>query len=215
MARAASDRLAPFPRSARMPMPKNVPIIDTMLGVPSGEQKRSYDFMRPLLRDEESLRSFEFPVQYMFKDFPKVSKQEDYIRYTLALMDKYGIEKAHDRRVARRPDANSNVRREGAPRSLHRLVRRRPEPWHGGRARHRAPARGVRHQVRRRRSRAATSRRSRSTTSASTRSTRSASSSTSPIFCCVGVPGPRIPMEPQHVEQRRRGLLVLPGAASS
>ena len=30
----------------------------------------------------------------MFKDFPKVTKQEDYIGYTLQLMDKFGIEKA-------------------------------------------------------------------------------------------------------------------------
>ncbi len=66
-----------------------------MLGIPSDEQTRSYDFMRPLLRDRESLESFAFPVEYMFKDFPKVSKQEDYIGYTLALMDKFGIERAH------------------------------------------------------------------------------------------------------------------------
>ena len=31
----------------------------------------------------------------MFKDFPKVERQEDYITFTLELMDKYGIEKAH------------------------------------------------------------------------------------------------------------------------
>ncbi len=60
-----------------MPMPTNVPIIDTMLGVPSADQKSTYDFMRPPLRDAETLKSFDFPVQYMFKDFPKVEKQED------------------------------------------------------------------------------------------------------------------------------------------
>ena len=65
-----------------------------MLGIPSDEQTKVYDFMRPLFRDKESLQSFDFPVQYMFKDFPKVTKQEDYIGYTLSLMDKYGIEKA-------------------------------------------------------------------------------------------------------------------------
>ena len=65
-----------------------------MLGIPSDEQTKVYDFMRPLFRDKESLQSFDFPVQYMFKDFPKVTKQEDYIAYTLSLMDKYGIEKA-------------------------------------------------------------------------------------------------------------------------
>jgi hypothetical protein len=77
-----------------MTLPSGIGIIDLMLGIPSDEQTKTYDFMRPLFRDKESLQSFDFPVQYMFKDFPKVSKQEDYIGYTLQLMDKYGIEKA-------------------------------------------------------------------------------------------------------------------------
>jgi len=77
-----------------MAMPSGIAIVDLMLGIPSDEQTKVYDFMRPLFRDKESLQSFDFPVQYMFKDFPKVTKQEDYIGYTLSLMDKYGIEKA-------------------------------------------------------------------------------------------------------------------------
>jgi uncharacterized protein len=77
-----------------MPMPSGIGIVDLMLGIPSGDEKRVYDFMRPLFRDAESLKEFDFPVQYMFKDFPKVTKQEDYIGYTLQLMDKFGIEKA-------------------------------------------------------------------------------------------------------------------------
>jgi len=77
-----------------MTLPGGIGIIDLMLGIPSDEQTKTYDFMRPLFRDKESRQSFDFPVQYMFKDFPKVTKQEDYIGYTLQLMDKYGIEKA-------------------------------------------------------------------------------------------------------------------------
>jgi predicted TIM-barrel fold metal-dependent hydrolase len=75
-------------------MPSDVPIIDLMLGIPSGDERRTYDFMRPLFRDAESLKGFDFPVEYMFKDFPKVEKQEDYIGYTLELMDRFSIEKA-------------------------------------------------------------------------------------------------------------------------
>jgi len=82
-------------RGLTMGMPSGIGIIDLMRGIPSDEQTKSYDFMRPLFRDKERLQSFDFPVQYMFKDFPKVSRQEDYIGYTLALLDKYGIEKAH------------------------------------------------------------------------------------------------------------------------
>ena len=77
-----------------MSMPKGIGIIDLMLGIPSPNAKINYDFMRPLFRDKESLSSFEFPVEYMFKDVPKLEKQDDYIRFSLDQMDQYGIEKA-------------------------------------------------------------------------------------------------------------------------
>jgi predicted TIM-barrel fold metal-dependent hydrolase len=77
-----------------MAMPRDLGIIDLMLGIPSPEPKPSYDFMRPLLRDAESLRSFEFPVEYIFKDVPKAGTQADYIKYTLEQMDAHGIERA-------------------------------------------------------------------------------------------------------------------------
>ncbi len=90
-----------------MPMPGDIPIIDLMLGIPQPRQKGSYDFMRPLLRDRESLEQFDFPPQYMFKDFPKVPEQSDYVRYTLDLMDRFNIEKAligirHDTEISLR-----------------------------------------------------------------------------------------------------------------
>ncbi len=77
-----------------MGMPDGIGIIDLMMGIPSPSAKIDYDFMRPLFRDAESLSSFEFPVEYMFKDVPKLEKQDDYIRFTLEQMDQYGIEKA-------------------------------------------------------------------------------------------------------------------------
>ena len=77
-----------------MPMPRDVGVIDLMLGIPSPAPKRQYDFMRPLFRDRESRESFDFPVEYMFKDVPKTGTHDDYIRYTLEQMDRFGIEKA-------------------------------------------------------------------------------------------------------------------------
>ena len=65
-----------------------------MLGIPSDDAKRSYDFMRPLFRDPDSLKSFEFPVEYMFKDVPTFSNLHDHIKYTLKEMDKHHIERA-------------------------------------------------------------------------------------------------------------------------
>jgi len=77
-----------------MAMPTDVPIIDLMMGIPSPDPKPNYDFMRPLFRDAESLKSFEFPVEYMFKDVPKSATRADYVKYTLEQMDRFGIERA-------------------------------------------------------------------------------------------------------------------------
>ena len=77
-----------------MPMPTDIPIIDLMLGLPSEEAKRTYDFMRPLFKDKPSLESFDFPVEYMFKDVPTFSKLGDRITYTLEQMDAFNIERA-------------------------------------------------------------------------------------------------------------------------
>jgi len=77
-----------------VPMPTDIPVIDLMLGIPSEEAKRSYDFMRPLFRDAESLKSFDFPVEYMFKDVPTFSSIGDRIKFTLEKMDEFNIERA-------------------------------------------------------------------------------------------------------------------------
>jgi predicted TIM-barrel fold metal-dependent hydrolase len=77
-----------------MGMPTDIGVIDLMLGIPNEDPSPAYDFMRPLFRDRESLQSFEFPVEYMFKDVPKTGRKEDYISYTLEEMDRYGIERA-------------------------------------------------------------------------------------------------------------------------
>ena len=77
-----------------MAMPKGIGVIETMIGIPSPHQPRNYDFMRPLFRDQESISQFDFPVEYMFKDVPKTGTHDDYIKYTLEQMDRFGIEKA-------------------------------------------------------------------------------------------------------------------------
>ena len=77
-----------------MGMPQDVRVIDLMMGIPNRDPKPSYDFMRPLFRDRESLEAFDFPVEYMFKDVPQAGTRDDYIAYTLSEMDKYGIERA-------------------------------------------------------------------------------------------------------------------------
>lgn len=77
-----------------MPMPSGVRAIDLMLQIPTDDQKRRYEFLRPLLMDEESREQFDFPAQYMFKNIPTTRKSSDHVGITLDEMDKWGVERA-------------------------------------------------------------------------------------------------------------------------
>ena len=58
-----------------MTMPTDIGIVDLGIGFPYTsieEKKATYDFFRPLLKDAQSVKEFEFPAQYMFKDVPDV-----------------------------------------------------------------------------------------------------------------------------------------------
>jgi len=77
-----------------MPMPTDVKAIDLMLNIPGDDNSSWYEFMKPLFLDSESREQFKMPAQYMFKHIPDIEKQDDYIAYTVAQMDRWGIEKA-------------------------------------------------------------------------------------------------------------------------
>ena len=77
-----------------MAMPRDVGIIDLMLGIPGPDGRRRTEFLLPLLRDRESLESFEHPAEYLFKDLPRIGGGDDAIKVTLEQMDRYGIERA-------------------------------------------------------------------------------------------------------------------------
>ena len=65
-----------------------------MLGIPEpGNKERWYDFLKPNLRDEGS-KDMKFPAQYMFKEVPEDPTSSDVIAYTLDQMDIHGIDKA-------------------------------------------------------------------------------------------------------------------------
>ncbi len=73
-------------------MPAAIGVIDLMIGFPSANPRRTYEFMQPLLHDRES-GQMEFPAQYMFKDVPNhLDEGEDPVQVTLAEMDRFGIE---------------------------------------------------------------------------------------------------------------------------
>ena len=76
-----------------MPMPSDIGIIDCMISFPSSDFSQ-YEFIRKQLKDPESRDSFDFPVEYMFKNVPKeLYGTENPIDVTLHEMDRFGIEK--------------------------------------------------------------------------------------------------------------------------
>ncbi|WP_101756971.1 amidohydrolase family protein [Oceanicoccus sp. KOV_DT_Chl] len=77
-----------------MVMPTDIKVIDLMLNVPGDDNSQWYEFMKPLLMDEQSRQMFKMPAQYMFKDIPDTGKKADYIAYTVEQMDKHNIQLA-------------------------------------------------------------------------------------------------------------------------
>ena len=78
-----------------MGFPKDIGIIDCMLGIPEAEDRSDwFTAFRPLIKDAETLQQFSMPAQYMFKDVPQTGHADDYVKWTVEQMDKHGIAKA-------------------------------------------------------------------------------------------------------------------------
>jgi uncharacterized protein len=78
-----------------MAMPTDVGIVDTMIGFPHKDMKEVYAFITRQTKDRESKEDFAFPVEYMFKQVPEKEylDVDDPISVTLHEMDRWGIEK--------------------------------------------------------------------------------------------------------------------------
>ena len=74
-----------------MAFPPGSPVIDTMIGFPH-EGFAQYDFIRRQTRDRSSREEMEFPVEYIFKDVPKDLPTSDPVSVTLHEMDSCGVE---------------------------------------------------------------------------------------------------------------------------
>ncbi|MCA9633024.1 MAG: amidohydrolase family protein [Myxococcales bacterium] len=180
-----------------MSMPKDVRVIDLMLNIPGEDNSGWYEFMKPLLLDRESQQVFKMPAQYMFKNIPDVGAQEDYVDYTIKKLDEFNIERAlmgidDENEVVKQakqrfPDriltsyhANPNNGMD----EVRKIVRMHEE--HGIVAVTAFPS-GLCPQV-------------------PINDKRwypiyaKCVELDLPFCCCVGVPGPRLPMAPQHVE---------------
>ena len=78
-----------------MGIPTHIGIVDTMLGFPHRDMKETYRFITNQTKDRQSKDDFEFPVEYMFKNVPEKGYRdvEDPIAVTLQEMDRWGVER--------------------------------------------------------------------------------------------------------------------------
>ena len=77
-----------------MAIPDDIPVIDLCLNIPGEDNSHWYEFIKPMLMDQESRDFFEMPAQYMFKNIPDIGEKSDFISYTISEMDKYNIHQA-------------------------------------------------------------------------------------------------------------------------
>jgi len=76
-----------------MAFPRDVKIVDLMLGIPVSETNQEwYEPLKALLMDEESRTQFKMPAQYMFKDIPRLESRHEYVSFLVGQMDWYGID---------------------------------------------------------------------------------------------------------------------------
>jgi len=78
-----------------MAIPTDIGIVDTMIGFPHRDMRETYRFITQQTKDRQSKEQFEFPVEYMFKDAPekRLRDTDDPVSTTLAEMDRWGIER--------------------------------------------------------------------------------------------------------------------------
>jgi len=177
-----------------MAMPKGIGIVDTMIGFPANDFSQ-YDFIRKQLKDGST--DLDFPVEYMFKNVPKeLYGNKDPISVTLHEMDRFGIEIGLI-------GAGGDVSRKALQTYPDRFVAQGGVDPNKGKE-------GIRDMVRQ-------------YEEFGVRSFGAFNSGFDPqvgiddelmypiydkcveldvpIFSCAGVPGPRLPMWPQHVER--------------
>ena len=182
-----------------MTMLPAVGIVDTLIDFPRADFDKFYGFIKRQTKDRESKQSFEFPVEYMFKDVPEkgLRNVEDPVSVTLREMDRWGIEKGligvakrgdvGDLALKRHPDrfiASVGVDPNKGMDGIRELVRSH-ETW-DVRAVTAFPA-GTFPQV-------AINDRKMYPIYAKCVDLGI------PVFCCAGVPGPRLRCAVQHVE---------------
>jgi hypothetical protein len=177
--------------------PSGIGVIDLMLNVPGEDNRGWYDFMRPLLLDRESREQFQMPAQHLFRELPHVGPRDDYVAFTVAEMDRFGIERA-----MLGIDDDNPVTRE----ALERFPERFFASYHANPNRAMDEVRKIERLFRERGIKCVTGFPSGLCPQVPIDDKRwypiyaKCVELDLPFACCVGVPGPRLPMAPQKVE---------------
>ena len=74
-----------------MPKPDDLRVIDTMIGLPD-DLRSLYDGLLPALGGREQTEKS--PISYLFRNAPQISENDDLLAFTLAEMDRFGIQRA-------------------------------------------------------------------------------------------------------------------------
>ncbi len=176
-----------------MAMPQNLGIVDTMIGFPASDFAQ-YDFIRAQLKDGST--DFDFPVEYMFKNVPKeLYGSKDPISVTLHEMDRFDIEigligvggdvsrkalKDYPDRFVPQGSVDPNTGMEGVRNMVRQYEQFGVRSFGAFNAGYN-PQVGINDAL-------------------MYPIYAKCVELDVPIFSCVGVPGPRFPMWPQHVE---------------
>jgi len=180
-----------------MAMPGGIGVIDTMIGFPHKDQMaETYAFITRQTKDAQSKEEFAFPAEYMFKQVPEREiDTEDPVSFTLHQMDRWGVERGMigvggadgDRALKLHPDrfiASAGCEPNEGMEAIRKLVRL--YETYGVRAVTAFPS-GTYPQV------AINDKKMYPIYAKCVELGL-------PIFCCAGVPGPRLRFAPQHVE---------------
>lgn len=77
-----------------MPLPTGLGVIDLMLNVPDPNDREWYKFLEPLLLDEASRNFEKMPAEHLFRHIPEIADVADRVAWTVDQMDRFDIAKA-------------------------------------------------------------------------------------------------------------------------
>lgn len=180
-----------------MGKPAGIQAIDLMLNIPGEDNSDWYDFMKPLFLDKESQQVFKMPAEYMFRNIPEIGPQDDFVAFTVEEMNKHGIERA----MLGFDDGKTEVAE-----ALERFPQRFFTSYHANPNQGMDEVRKIERLYNDHGIKAVTAFPSGLCPQVPINDKRwypiyaKCVELDIPFACCVGVPGPRLPMAPQNVE---------------